>query len=135
MTGHFGFIFNICISVTNEYLASSSDDKHVIIFDLSTGESLQKIEHPNTTWESIFINNDIVTTCTDGKIRCFSLNKYDESLNNEFDEEIVSSKAQSAGLSEDELNKLPHVSELKNIRGKKDGFIKIFKNENNKPEA
>jgi len=50
-------------------------------------------------------------------------------------EEIISSKAQNTGLNEDELSKLPHISELKNIRGKKDGQIKLFKNENNKPEA
>jgi len=76
----------------------------------------------------------LVTACEDYKIRTFTRDVAridDGEAYKEFENEL---KAAAMGGSNIELDKLPSVSQLKTMKGKKDGEIRVFKNGTN-PEA
>lgn len=99
---------------------------------------MSSIGHPSIVWNLMYREEyrQLYTFGEDGNIRVFT---FDESKSNpELHHEYVE-KANVKGLSnpdftEEQLKKFPEKSKMNEIRGKKEGEVKVFVS-NGKPEA
>ena len=123
MHGHTNFVFDADIS--DHSVVSGGEDRQVQIWDLHTFENSQTIPHPGTLWFTKFVQNRIITGCSDGIVRVFS----------SIETEWTSSQEQAAFA---EISQPPpeqqvdpktvsHESEMK--PGKQIGQIQMFKND------
>ncbi|KAF8405163.1 hypothetical protein HHK36_010062 [Tetracentron sinense] len=73
MVGHTSIIYSVDAHVSGRIVSGSEDCFAKIWKD---GICVQSIEHPGCVWDAKFLENgDIVTGCSDGLVRIWSLNK------------------------------------------------------------
>ena len=136
-SGHTAFIFSICALADKGVFVSGSDDKTIKFWE--NDSCRQTINHPSTVW-SVRADSagDIVTGCADGFVRIFSIDASRKASEEEIEDfQKTSDLAHlqtSEGISEEELAKLPDVSELTTRKGRNDGDVSVFRN-GKTPEA
>lgn len=126
--GHSGFVFS-CATLGLD-IVSAGDDKIVKVWRDSA--CVDSIMHPDSVWD-VAVNylGDIITAGGDYFTRVFTLDKDKVASQQELEEYNGKCVGQSEEHKEEiDLSKYPHISELQNRRGKKEGDIEIFRNGN-----
>jgi phospholipase A-2-activating protein len=134
---HDGFIFNLCFNLKSHQLFSCGDDRVVKVWK-ENGNYEQSLLHPNTIWDAAYnpINDDILTACADSILRVFSNNNkrwMNENALKEYNNLCNLAAAQSEGEGNNQgeqvdINTLPSITEMSNLKNIKDGEIRLFNN-------
>ena len=134
---HDGFIFNLCFNLKSHQLFSCGDDRVVKVWK-ENGNYEQSLLHPNTIWDAAYnpINDDILTACADSVLRVFSNNNkrwMNENALKEYNNLCNLAAAQSEGEGNNQseqvdINTLPSITEMSNLKNIKDGEIRLFNN-------
>lgn len=100
---------------------------------------VQTIMHPGTVWDvAMHPNGDIVTGCSDGVARVFTLNPdavADGDVVAAFDKAVSSRKVSTKLIGGVDVSKLQTSSDALSVPGSKDGENKIVRNANGTPEV
>ncbi|TQD76703.1 hypothetical protein C1H46_037737 [Malus baccata] len=131
MVGHTSIVYSVDSHVSG-LIVSSSEDCFAKIW--KDGVSMQSIEHPGCVWDAKFLENgDIVTACSDGAVRVWTINQDKiadalevESYFSQLSQHKISRK-RVGGL---KLEELPGLEALQ-IPGTSDGQTKVVREGDN----
>ncbi|XP_020216388.1 phospholipase A-2-activating protein [Cajanus cajan] len=131
MVGHTAIVYSVD-SHASGLIVSGSEDRFAKIW--KDGVCVQSIEHPGCVWDAKFMENgDIVTACSDGVVRIWTVDKDNVADQVELDlytsqlSEYKSSRKRVGGL---KLEELPGLEALK-IPGTTDGQTKVVREGDN----
>ncbi|KAK4258688.1 hypothetical protein QN277_005111 [Acacia crassicarpa] len=131
MVGHTAIIYSVD-SHASGLIVSGSEDRHAKIW--KDGVCVQSIEHPGCVWDAKFLENgDIVTACSDGVVRIWTVHQENVADPLELDlytselSQYKSSRKRVGGL---KLEELPGLEALK-IPGTSDGQTKVVREGDN----
>ncbi|KAK6136802.1 hypothetical protein DH2020_029450 [Rehmannia glutinosa] len=128
MVGHTSIVYSVDAHVSGLIVSSSEDCSAKIWKD---GVCVQSIEHPGCVWGAKFLENgDIVTACSDGIVRIWTLNddKIADAVElDSFASQLSQYKIKSWGL---KLEDLPGLDALK-TPGSSDGQTKVVREGDN----
>nr|XP_028964979.1 phospholipase A-2-activating protein [Malus domestica] len=131
MVGHTSIVYSVDSHVSG-LIVSSSEDCFAKIW--KDGVCMQSIEHPGCVWDAKFLENgDIVTACSDGAVRVWTINQDKiadalevESYFSQLSQHKISRK-RVGGL---KLEELPGLEALQ-IPGTSDGQTKVVREGDN----
>ncbi|KAM1760276.1 hypothetical protein ACFX12_003166 [Malus domestica] len=131
MVGHTSIVYSVDSHVSG-LIVSSSEDCFAKIW--KDGVCMQSIEHPGCVWDAKFLENgDIVTACSDGAVRIWTINQDKiadalevESYFSQLSQHKISRK-RVGGL---KLEELPGLEALQ-IPGTSDGQTKVVREGDN----
>ncbi|XP_057456367.1 uncharacterized protein LOC130747441 [Lotus japonicus] len=131
MVGHTAIVYSVD-SHSSGLIVSGSEDRFAKIW--KDGVCVQSIEHPGCVWDAKFMENgDIVTACSDGIVRIWTVNQDYFADQLELDlytsqlSQYKSSRKRVGGL---KLEELPGLEALK-IPGTSDGQTKVVREGDN----
>lgn len=131
MVGHTAIVYSVD-SHASGLIVSGSEDRFAKIW--KDGVCVQSIEHPGCVWDAKFMENgDIVTACSDGVVRIWTVDKDNVADQVELDlytsqlSEYKFSRKRVGGL---KLEELPGLEALK-IPGTTDGQTKVVREGDN----
>ncbi|CAK8576465.1 unnamed protein product [Lathyrus sativus] len=131
MVGHTAIVYSVD-SHASGLIVSGSEDRFAKIW--KDGVCVQSIEHPGCVWDTKFMENgDIVTACSDGVVRIWTINQDYFADQLELDlytsqlSQYKSSRKRVGGL---KLEELPGLDALK-IPGTSDGQTKVVREGDN----
>ncbi|XP_054777900.1 uncharacterized protein LOC129285936 [Prosopis cineraria] len=131
MVGHTAIIYSVD-SHASGLIVSGSEDRHAKIW--KDGVCIQSIEHPGCVWDAKFLENgDIVTACSDGVVRIWTVNQENVADPQELDlytSELSQYKSSSKRVGGLKLEELPGLEALK-IPGTSDGQTKVVREGDN----
>ncbi|XP_052733589.1 uncharacterized protein LOC108340503 isoform X2 [Vigna angularis] len=131
MVGHTAIVYSVD-SHASGLIVSGSEDRFAKVW--KDGVCVQSIEHPGCVWDAKFMENgDIVTACSDGVVRIWTVDQNNVAEQQELDlytsqlSLYKSSRKRVGGL---KLEELPGLEALK-IPGTTDGQTKIVREGDN----
>ncbi|CAL0329220.1 unnamed protein product [Lupinus luteus] len=131
MVGHTAIVYSVD-SHASGLIVSGSEDRFAKIW--KDGVCVQSIEHPGCVWDAKFLENgDIVTACSDGTVRIWTVHQDTVADQLELDlytsqlSQYKASRKRVGGL---KLEELPGLDSLK-IPGTSDGQTKIVREGDN----
>ncbi|CAL0304221.1 unnamed protein product [Lupinus luteus] len=131
MVGHTAIVYSVD-SHPSGLIVSGSEDRFAKIW--KDGVCVQSIEHPGCVWDAKFLENgDIVTACSDGTVRIWTVHQDTVADQLELDlyasqlSQYKASRKRVGGL---KLEELPGLDSLK-IPGTSDGQTKIVREGDN----
>ncbi|QCD88520.1 phospholipase A-2-activating protein [Vigna unguiculata] len=131
MVGHTAIVYSVD-SHASGLIVSGSEDRFAKVW--KDGVCVQSIEHPGCVWDAKFMENgDIVTACSDGVVRIWTVDQNNVAEQQELDlytsqlSLYKSSRKKVGGL---KLEELPGLEALK-IPGTTDGQTKIVREGDN----
>ncbi|XP_027353628.1 phospholipase A-2-activating protein [Abrus precatorius] len=131
MVGHTAIVYSVD-SHASGLIISGSEDRFAKIW--KDGVCVQSIEHPGCVWDAKFMENgDIVTACSDGVVRIWTVDQDKVADKQELDlyssqlSQYKSSRKRVGGL---KLEELPGLEALK-IPGTSDGQTKVVREGDN----
>ncbi|XP_061359048.1 uncharacterized protein LOC133303157 [Gastrolobium bilobum] len=131
MVGHTSIVYSVD-SHASGLIVSGSEDRSAKIW--KDGVCVQSIEHPGCVWDTKFMENgDIVTACSDGIVRIWTVHQDNVAEQQELDlyalqlSQYKSSRKRVGGL---KLEELPGLEALK-IPGTSDGQTKVVREGDN----
>ncbi|KAK2381891.1 phospholipase A-2-activating protein [Trifolium repens] len=131
MVGHTAIVYSVD-SHASGLIVSGSEDRFAKVW--KDGVCVQSIEHPGCVWDTKFMENgDIVTACSDGIVRIWTVNQDFFADQLELDlytsqlSQYKSSRKRVGGL---KLEELPALDALK-IPGTSDGQTKVVREGDN----
>ncbi|PRQ23545.1 putative transcription factor WD40-like family [Rosa chinensis] len=131
MVGHTSIVYSVDSHVSG-LIVSSSEDCFAKIW--KDGVCVQSIEHPGCVWDAKFLENgDIVTACSDGVVRIWTVNqdKIADSLELEsYFSQLTQHKISRKRVGGLKLEDLPGLEALQ-IPGTSDGQTKIVREGDN----
>ncbi|KAE9620403.1 putative transcription factor WD40-like family [Lupinus albus] len=131
MVGHTAIVYSVD-SHASGLIVSGSEDRFAKIW--KDGVCVQSIEHPGCVWDAKFLENgDIVTACSDGTVRIWTVHQDTVADQLELDlytSELSQYKASRKRVGGLKLEELPGLDSLK-IPGTSDGQTKIVREGDN----
>lgn len=131
MVGHTSIVYSVDSHVSGLIVSSSEDCSAKIWKD---GACVQSIEHPGCVWDAKFLENgDIVTACSDGVVRIWTVNsdKVADPLELEsYTSELSQYKCSRKRVGGLKLEELPGLDALQ-IPGTSDGQTKVVREGDN----
>ncbi|KAE9616529.1 putative transcription factor WD40-like family [Lupinus albus] len=131
MVGHTAIVYSVD-SHTSGLIVSGSEDRFAKIW--KDGVCVQSIEHPGCVWDAKFLENgDIVTACSDGTVRIWTVHQdtvADQLELDLFASQLSQYKASRKRVGGLKLEELPDLDSLK-IPGTSDGQTKIVREGDN----
>ncbi|GER50394.1 transducin family protein / WD-40 repeat family protein [Striga asiatica] len=131
MVGHTSIVYSVDAH-TSGLIVSGSEDCSAKIW--KDGVCIQSIEHPGCVWDTKFLENgDIVTACSDGVVRIWTLNHEkiaDDVEINSFSAQLSQYKISRKRVGGMKLEDLPGLDALK-TPGSSDGQTKIVREGDN----
>ncbi|KAK7264325.1 hypothetical protein RJT34_31932 [Clitoria ternatea] len=131
MVGHTAIVYSVD-SHSSGLIVSGSEDRFAKIW--KDGVCVQSIEHPGCVWDAKFMENgDIVTACSDGIVRIWTIDQDNVADQLELDlytsqlSQYKASRKRVGGL---KLEELPGLEALK-IPGTSDGQTKVVREGDN----
>ncbi|ESW03856.1 hypothetical protein PHAVU_011G047700 [Phaseolus vulgaris] len=131
MVGHTAIVYSVD-SHASGLIVSGSEDRFAKVW--KDGVCVQSIEHPGCVWDTKFMENgDIVTACSDGVVRIWTVDQNNVAEQLELDlytselSQYKSSRKRVGGL---KLEELPGLEALK-IPGTTDGQTKVVREGDN----
>ncbi|KAK7257922.1 hypothetical protein RIF29_32249 [Crotalaria pallida] len=131
MVGHTAIVYSVD-SHASGLIVSGSEDRFAKIW--KDGVCVQSIEHPGCVWDTKFLENgDIVTACSDGTVRIWTIHQDNVADQLELDlytsqlSQYKASRKRVGGL---KLEELPGLEALK-IPGTSDGQTKVVREGDN----
>jgi len=131
LSGHTSYVFSV-ITLPNNIIVSGSDDKTIKIW--KDMQCVQTIECPDTIWD-LQVNSlgDIIIACQDYKIYTFTRDPTRAAKGKELSE-FRANVETSNKAGELNVETLPTTDQMDQHAGKKEGEIKVFK-DNGIPKA
>ncbi|KNZ60581.1 hypothetical protein VP01_1533g2 [Puccinia sorghi] len=136
MDGHDSFIYSLSSMPSGEIM-SSGEDRTVRIWDPNSGQLTQTITVPAISVWTVSAcpdNGDIVCGSSDNMIRVFTRAEGRLASSSElshFEDSVKASSVPSATVGDVKKSDLPTVAVLLSCRGKKEGEVRMAKNETN----
>ncbi|CAA0807585.1 transducin family protein / WD-40 repeat family protein [Striga hermonthica] len=131
MVGHTSIVYSVDAHISGLIVSGSEDCSAKIWKD---GVCIQSIEHPGCVWDTKFLENgDIVTACSDGVVRIWTLNHEkiaDDVELNSFFTQLSQYKISRKRVGGMKLEDLPGLDALK-TPGSSDGQTKIVREGDN----
>ncbi|MED6204151.1 hypothetical protein PIB30_006212 [Stylosanthes scabra] len=131
MVGHTAIVYSVD-SHASGLIVSGSEDRFAKIW--KDGVCVQSIEHPGCVWDAKFMENgDIVTACSDGVVRIWTVNP--DNIADQLERDLYASELSQYKTSRKrvgglKLEELPGLEALK-IPGTSDGQTKVVREGDN----
>lgn len=131
LIGHSNYVFSVT-TLPNGTIVTGSEDRYIKIW--KEFQCVQSIEIPDSIWDiQVNSKNDIIIACQDNRIYTFTRDPARKAVGKELAE--FEANITAANTTEDlNIETLPDAADMPKYPGKKEGEIKVFK-ENGLPKA
>ncbi|CAF2100438.1 phospholipase A-2-activating protein [Brassica napus] len=131
MVGHTSIVYSVDAHASG-LIVSGSEDRHAKIW--KDGVCVQSLEHPGCVWDAKFLENgDIVTACSDGVARVWTVRDgmiADQMEIDAFDSQLSQYKLSRKKVGGMKLDELPGLDSL-TLPGTSDGQTKVVREGDN----